>query len=163
MGKSYWLPGEGEVEYGSQGIGSGGKTMKKLDYDDVHQIFKLMKESNFEEIRLEFGSLKLDLKKSALNAGAVQPAPPSAERSKGKELTPIVAPMLGLFFRSSKPGDPALAEPGQEIHEEDVVCAIEVLQQRHPVKSGARGRIKQICVQDGQMVEFKQTLFLLES
>jgi len=137
--------------------------MKKLGYDDVYQIFKLMKESNFEEIRLEFGNLKLDLKKSAANPEAVQPAPPSAERSKGKELTPIVAPMLGLFFRSPKPGDPPLAEPGQEIREDDVVCAIEVLQQRHPVKSGVRGRIKQICVQDGQMVEFKQTLFLLES
>jgi len=136
--------------------------MKKLGYDDVHQIFKLMKESNFEEIRLEFGNLKLHLKKSALSAGVVQPAPLAAEVSKGKELKPITAPMLGLFFRSSKPGDPPLAEPGQEIREDDVVCAIEVLQQRHPVKSGVRGRIKQICVQDGQMVEFKQTLFLLE-
>ena len=136
--------------------------MKELSYDDVHQIFKLMKESKFEKLRLEFGNLKLDLKKSALNAGAVQPAPPSAERSKGRELIPVTAPMLGLFFRSSKPGDPPLAEPGQEIREDDVVCAIEVIQQRHPVKSGVRGRIKEVCVQEGQMVEFKQTLFLLE-
>ena len=136
--------------------------MKKLGYDDVHQIFKLMKDSKFEEIRLEFGNLKLDLKKSVLNAGAVQPEPPSEERSKGRELIPVTAPMLGIFFRSSKPGDPPLAEAGQEVREDDVVCAIEVLQQRHAVKSGVRGRIKQICVQDGQMVEFKQTLFLLE-
>jgi len=136
--------------------------MKELSYDDVHQIFKLMKESKFEELRLEFGNLKLHLKKSALSAGVIQPAPPSAEAPKGKELKPITAPMLGLFFRSLKPGDPPLAEPGQEIREDDVVCAIEVLQQRHPVKSGVRGRIKQVCAQDGQMVEFKQTLFLLE-
>jgi len=137
--------------------------MKKLGYDDVHQIFKLMKESNFEEIFLEFGSLKLDLKKAVANPVAVHPATLPAERSKGRDLVPVTAPMLGLFFRSSKPGGPPLAEPGQEIREDDVVCAIEVLQQRHPVKSGVRGRIKQICVQDGQMVEFKQTLFLLES
>ncbi len=136
--------------------------MKYFGYDDVHQIFKLMKDSNFQEIRLEFANLKLDLKKSAVNPGAVQPAPLSAGGSKGKELTPIAAPMLGLFFRSSKPGDPPHAEPGQEIREEDVVCAIEVLHQRHPVKAGVRGRIKQICALDGQMVEFKQTLFLLE-
>jgi len=136
--------------------------MKKLGYDDVHQIFKLMKESKFEELRLEFGNLKLDLKKSALDAGPVHAPSPSAERSKGPELIPLTAPMLEVFFRSSRPGDPPLAQPGQEIREDDVVCAIEVLQQRHPVKSGVRGRIKQICVQDGQMVEFKQTLFLLE-
>jgi biotin carboxyl carrier protein len=136
--------------------------MEKLGYDDVQQIFKLMKESKFGELRLEFGNLKLHLKKSALNAGAVHPAPPSAERTKGRELIPLTAPMLGVFFRSLKPGDPPLAEPGQEIRDDDVVCTIEVLQQRHPVKSGMRGRIKEICVQDGQMVEFKQTLFLLE-
>jgi biotin carboxyl carrier protein len=137
--------------------------MKEMSYDDVHQIFKLMKESNFEELLLEFGNLKLHLKKSALSPGVAQPAPLSAEASKGKELKPITAPMLGLFFGSLKPGDPPLVKPGQEVHEGDVVCAIEVLQQRHPVKSGVRGRIKQICGQEGQMVEFKQTLFLLES
>ena len=136
--------------------------MKELSYDDVHQIFKLMKESKFEELRLEFGNLKLHLKKSALSAGVPPPAPLAAEGSKAKGFVPITAPMLGIIFRSSKPGDPPLAETGQEVREEDVVCFIEVLQQRHPVKSGVRGRIKQICVQDGQMVEFKQTLFLVE-
>ena len=136
--------------------------MEKLDYDDVHQILNLMKESNFEQIRLEFGTLKLDLKKSAANAAAVHSSTLSGWDSKGRNLVPVTAPMLGLFFRSFKPGDPPLAEPGQEVHEDDVVCTIEVLHQRHPVKSGVRGRISQICARDGQLIEFKQTLFLLE-
>jgi biotin carboxyl carrier protein len=136
--------------------------MKRPGYDEVLQILNLMKVSNFEEIHLEFGSLKIDLKKSAPSAAASLPPELPAEGPKAKELTPVTAPMLGLFFRSSKPGDPPLAEPGQEIGEDDLVCAIEVLQHRHPVKSGVRGRIKQICAQDGQMVEFKQPLFLLE-
>jgi len=136
--------------------------MKKLDYDDIHQILNLMKESNFEQVRLEFGNLKIDLKKSACNAPVAVPPPLSAEGPKSLNLVPVTAPMLGLFFRSFKPGDPPLAEPGQEIQEDDVVCAIEVLHQRHPVKSGVRGRIKQVCPREGQMVEFKQPLFLLE-
>jgi biotin carboxyl carrier protein len=136
--------------------------MKKLDYDDVHQILSLMKESNFEQIRLEFGTLKLDLKKSAANVAAVHPSTLAGEDSKGRNLVPVTAPMLGLFFRSFKPGDPPLAEPGQEVREDDVLGTIEVLQQRHPVKSPMRGRIKQVCARDGQMVEFKQPLFLLE-
>jgi biotin carboxyl carrier protein len=136
--------------------------MKKLDYDDVHQIFNRMKESKFEEIRLEFGNLKIDLKKSASDVMTSRPPALSAEEPEGKELIPVTAPMLGLFFRSSKPGDPPLVKPGQEVREEDVVCIIEVLQERHPVKSGMGGRIKQICAQDGQLVEFKQPLFLVE-
>jgi len=136
--------------------------MKKLDYDDVHQILSLMKESNFEQVRLEFGNLKIDLIKSVSNAPVAVPPPLSAEGPKSLNLVPVTAPMLGLFFRSFKPGDPPLAEPGQEVHEDDVVCVIEVLHQRHPVKSGVRGRIKQVCAREGQMVEFKQPLFLLE-
>ena len=136
--------------------------MKKLDYDDVHQILSLVKESNFEQVRLEFGNLKIDLIKSASNAPVAVPPPLSAEGPKSLNLVPVTAPMLGLFFRSFKPGDPPLAEPGQEVHEDDVVCVIEVLHQRHPVKSGVRGRIKQVCAREGQMVEFKQPLFLLE-
>ena len=136
--------------------------MKKLDYDDVQQILKLMKESNFEQIRLEFGNLKIDLKKSASDVMTSRPPVLSAEEPEGKELIPVTAPMLGLFFRSSKPGDPPLVKPGQEVRAEDVVCIIEVLQERHPVKSGLRGRIKQVCARDGQLVEFKQPLFLLE-
>jgi biotin carboxyl carrier protein len=135
--------------------------MKKLDYDDVHQIFNLMKESNFDQMRLEFGDMKLDLKKSVSNAATAQPPALSDEGSKGREFTPVTAPMLGLFFRSSKPGGPSLAEPGQEVREDDVVCTIEVLHQRHAVKSGVRGRIMQVCARDGQMVEFKQPLFLV--
>ncbi len=136
--------------------------MKKLGYDDVHQILSVMKESNFEQIRLDFGNLKIDLKKSASNAPVALPPLLSPEGPKGLNLSPITAPMLGLFFRSFKPGDPPLAEPGQEVREEDVVCIIEVLQQRHPVKSLVRGRIKQVCAREGQMVEFNQPLFLLE-
>ncbi|NWF56611.1 MAG: hypothetical protein HXY45_17640 [Syntrophaceae bacterium] len=136
--------------------------MEKLGYDDVHQIFKVINESNFEQIRLEFGNLKIDLKKSASSAPVAGAPPLSAEGPKILNLVPVTAPMLGLFFRSSKPGEPPLVKPGQEVREEDVVCIIEVLQERHPVKSGVRGRIKQVCARDGQLVEFKQPLFLVE-
>jgi biotin carboxyl carrier protein len=136
--------------------------MKEFGYDHVHQILNLMKESNFEQIRLEFGNLKIDLKKSASSVPVAVPPPLSAEGTKSPNFVPVTAPMLGLFFRSFKPGDPPLVEPGQEVREEDAVCIIEVLKERHTVKSGMRGRIKQVCAREGQMVEFKQTLFLLE-
>jgi acetyl-CoA carboxylase biotin carboxyl carrier protein len=136
--------------------------MKKLGYDEVYQILNLMKNSNFVQIRLEFGNLKIDLKKSASSVPVAVSPPLSAEGPKGLNLVSVTAPMLGLFFRSSKPGESPPAEPGQEVREDDVLGTIEVLQQRHPVKSPMRGRIKQVCARDGQMVEFKQPLFLLE-
>jgi acetyl-CoA carboxylase biotin carboxyl carrier protein len=89
-----------------------------------------------------------------------QEEPGSAELNK--DLIPIKAPMLGTFYKSPKPGAPAFVEVGQEITEDDVVCIIEVMKLFNSVTAGVRGRIQKVCVEDAQMVEFDQTLFLVE-
>jgi biotin carboxyl carrier protein len=86
-------------------------------------------------------------------------SPLSAGASKGKER--VHHSPWGLFFRSSRRGS-LLGGTGQEIREDDVVCAIEVLQQRHQVNRRARANQTNLRPGTGQMVEFKQTLFLLE-
>ena len=77
-------------------------------------------------------------------------------------LTPIIAPMLGTFYRTPKPGAPPYVEVGSMVNEDDPVCIIEVMKLFNTVKAGVRGRIVQICAEQGQMVEFQQTLFLIE-
>jgi acetyl-CoA carboxylase biotin carboxyl carrier protein len=99
------------------------------------------------------------------------PMPPS-ETLKGKAtaisageadgLLPIRAPMLGTFYRAPKPGVPPFVQVDQFIEEEDTVCIIEVMKLFNTVKAGVRGRIKKVCVEDAQMVEYQQTLFLVE-
>ncbi|MBN2126209.1 MAG: acetyl-CoA carboxylase, biotin carboxyl carrier protein [Deltaproteobacteria bacterium] len=84
--------------------------------------------------------------------------------SAGEEdgLLPIRAPMLGTFYSATKPGAPPFVQVDQSIEEGDTVCIIEVMKLFNTVKSGVRGRIKKICVEDAQMVEFGQVLFLVE-
>ena len=85
------------------------------------------------------------------------------EQSAVREgLIPITAPMLGTFYRTPKPGAPPYVEVGSMVNEEDPVCIIEVMKLFNTVKAGIRGRIVQICAEQGQMVEFQQTLFLIE-
>jgi acetyl-CoA carboxylase biotin carboxyl carrier protein len=79
-----------------------------------------------------------------------------------KGLIPITAPMLGTFYRTPKPGAPPYVEVGSMVNEEDPVCIIEVMKLFNTVKAGVRGRIVEICAEQGQMVEFQQTLFLIE-
>jgi len=87
-----------------------------------------------------------------------KPLAPSAE----EEGIPIKAPMLGTFYRAPKPGAPPFVEVGQYITEDDTVALIEVMKCFNSVKSGVRGRIKKVCVEDSQMVEYRQTLFIVE-
>jgi acetyl-CoA carboxylase biotin carboxyl carrier protein len=76
---------------------------------------------------------------------------------------PIRSPMLGTFYRAPKPGAPPFVEEGQMLNVDDAVCIIEVMKLFNTVKSGVRGRIAKILVQDAQMVEFEQALFLVEA
>jgi acetyl-CoA carboxylase biotin carboxyl carrier protein len=77
-------------------------------------------------------------------------------------MIPIKAPMLGTFYRTPKPGAPPYVEVGSMVNEDDPVCIIEVMKLFNTVKAGIRGRISQICAEQGQMVEYHQTLFLVE-
>jgi acetyl-CoA carboxylase biotin carboxyl carrier protein len=80
----------------------------------------------------------------------------------GQGLNPIKAPILGTFYRTPKPGAPPYVEVGSVVNEDDPVGIIEVMKLFNTVKAGVRGRIAQICAEQGQMVEFQQTLFLVE-
>ena len=86
--------------------------------------------------------------------------PPAPLEQEG--LTPIRSPMLGTFYRAPKPGAPPFVEVGQVVSEDDTVCIIEVMKLFNTIKAGIRGRIAKICAENAQMVEFQQTLFLVE-
>ncbi|MCF8142296.1 MAG: acetyl-CoA carboxylase biotin carboxyl carrier protein [Deltaproteobacteria bacterium] len=75
---------------------------------------------------------------------------------------PIRSPMLGTFYRAPKPGAPPFVEVGRWVSADDSVCIIEVMKLFNTVKANVRGRIAKICAENGQMVEYQQTLFLVE-
>lgn len=77
-------------------------------------------------------------------------------------LMPVKAPLLGIFYRSPEPGAPPFVEVGTYVTEGTTVCVIELMKLFNAVKAGVKGRIAKICVENAQMVEYQQTLFLIE-
>jgi acetyl-CoA carboxylase biotin carboxyl carrier protein len=105
----------------------------------------------------------LSATKLAGSKGEAQLPKQAMEQSAARQgLMPIIAPMLGTFYRTPKPGAPPYVEVGSMVNEDDPVCIIEVMKLFNTVKAGVRGRIVQICAEQGQMVEFQQTLFFIE-
>ncbi len=92
------------------------------------------------------------------DSGSVQEAAASDEAG----LIAIKSPILGFFYGSPQPGAPPFVEVGRHVQEEDTVCLVEVMKLFNSVKAGVEGRIARICVESGKMVEFDQTLFLVE-
>lgn len=74
----------------------------------------------------------------------------------------VTAPNLGTFYRAPKPGAAPYVEVGQAVDDSVDVCLIEVMKLFTPVKAGASGKIHDICVEDGTMVEFGDVLVIID-
>ena len=169
-----------------------------LNEDDVIQIIRYLEESDFNELRLQIGDLRIAVNKTGSLAPlpevdqAMTPppppaySPPPAPPPSVEEPTPapvpnvpeaqpdtgadvdqdqlvsITSPMLGTFYKASKPGDPPFVEVGMVVDEDTTVCIIEVMKLFSTIKAEKRGRVARVCVEDGELVEYRQTLFMLD-
>lgn len=94
-------------------------------------------------------------------ASAVPPKGPRTPVGKGGH--EVKAPMVGTFYRAPAPGASPFVEVGSLVGEDDTVCIIEVMKLMNSIKAGCRGRVVEICAENGAMVEFGQTLMMIES
>ena len=160
----------------------------ELTQEEVLQILKLIEKSDFDFMQLQVGELKLTVSKgnyvpSTVAAPAVTDRPqpvakPAAEVKETKQKAasaaakpkpaavadgvPIVAPMVGTFYTTPEPGAPPFVDLGGQVNEETTVGLIEVMKVFNAVQSRARGAIAEVCVQNGQFVEYGQTLFIVK-
>lgn len=157
----------------------------ELTEDDVLQILKLIDESKFDYFQLEVGELKITVSKgepipiasstAAATSGAAPSAPaaeskaapaPSvstkaATRAHADGLLPITAPLLGTFFVAPEPGAPPFVQVGTRVDDETTVGLIEVMKVFNSVRAGVKGIVTEVVAQNGQFVEYGQTLFLV--
>ena len=159
----------------------------ELTEDDVLHILKLIDESKFDYFQLEVGKLKITVSKgepipliSAPQNTSVAPAPvaaapkpasspgvaPAAQAAKPvaipEGMLPITAPLLGTFYVAPEPGAAPFVKVGQQITEDTTVGLIEVMKVFNSVRATVAGTIVEVVAQNGQFIEFGQTLFIVK-
>jgi acetyl-CoA carboxylase biotin carboxyl carrier protein len=82
-------------------------------------------------------------------------SPPPVIEFKGVEIT---SPMVGTFYRSPAPDEPPFVEVGDRIRNSQTVCIIEAMKLMNEIESEVSGQVLEILVENGQPVEFGQTL-----
>lgn len=93
-------------------------------------------------------------------APEVAPAPaPTAPQQTG---TPLTSPMVGTFYRAPSPGADPFVKVGDTVKKGQVVCIIEAMKLLNEVEVDMDGTVKEVCVENGQPVEFGQSLFIIE-
>ena len=129
-----------------------------LDDDDVREILRLIDESDVAELRVETDGLSLHVRRG----GAAPEAEPPVEEPAPEGLHPIVAPMLGVFYRASAPGATPFVDVGTKVEATTVVCLIEVMKMMNAVKAGVAGTVVEVCAGNAELVEYGEALFRVD-
>ncbi len=145
----------------------------KFDIEYVEKLAKVLAENSLTEISLEDGEQAITLRKEVVvapaavapvAAPAAQPIQASAASSAepAKKGKPLTSPMVGTFYSAPSPEAKPFVEVGQTISQGDVVCIVEAMKLMNEIESEFSGKIVEICVKDGQPVEFGQVLMYIE-
>lgn len=93
-------------------------------------------------------------------AGSVSEKPQQSNAAEGLHM--IKSPMVGTFYKASAPGAAPFVSIGDKVTEKTAVCIVEAMKLMNPIDAEIRGEIVDILVEDGQLVEYNQALFLVK-
>lgn len=134
---------------------------------DIDDILKLIDGSDFQELRLEIGDLKLDLRRAGAAPIVAAPAPaapppvvaPPAVATGGVE---VPAPLLGTFYHAPRPGADVFVNPGDAVTPDTVIGIIEVMKLMNSVPAGVAGTVVSYVAPNGELVEHGQPLIHIQ-
>lgn len=84
------------------------------------------------------------------------------DEPKHDNLVKVVSPMVGTFYQSPSPDSPSFVKLGDIVSQGDTLCIIEAMKLMNEIESTENGKIVKILVENGELVEYGQTLFLIE-
>ena len=150
-----------------------------IEREDIKDIVSAVAAAGIEDFSLEVGDLKVRLRRQATSpaaAGAMPVATPMAAAPSPRggaqtaasatavdpRLVAVTAPLVGTFYRSPSPGAPPFVEVGGVVEPDDTVCIVEVMKLMNAVRAGCRGRVAEICADNGALVEYGQALMRID-
>ena len=143
----------------------------KIDKKIIQELSDYLKEFNLTEIEITEKDTKIKVSKNNVSISnqpqvisSSSPTTSSAptQNQNTKSGTEITSPIIGTAYHAPEPGAKKFVEIGKKIKKGDTIMIVEAMKTMNHVPSTADGVVKEICVEDGQPVEFGQTIIILE-
>ena len=143
----------------------------KIDKKIIKELSDYLKEFNLSEIEITQKDTKIKISKYNVSISnqpqVISPSSPatssaSTQTQNIKSGTEITSPIIGTAYHAPEPGAKKFVEIGKKIKKGDTIMIVEAMKTMNHVPSTADGVVKEICVEDGQPVEFGQTIIILE-
>ncbi|ADU29973.1 acetyl-CoA carboxylase biotin carboxyl carrier protein [Evansella cellulosilytica] len=160
-----------------------------LKIQEIRELIKLIDESSIEEFKFEQEGSKVTLRKQIKRQESVQapietkaiPNPTVAvepatitqqlkdeeTKSEKKEVAKenvvtITSPMVGTFYEAPSPESSAYVKVGDKVNKDTVVCIVEAMKLMNEIEAEINGEIVEVLVENGQLVEYGQELFVVK-
>lgn len=157
---------------------------------EIKELIKEVDNSSIQELEIENEGSRLSIKKpNAVNniaPGAVYSQPNIVQASPAQlevqqvpessttsavatpqeeddNLHNVTSPMVGTFYASPSPSAPTFVKNGDMVTEKTVVCIVEAMKLMNEIEAEVKGEIVEVLVEDGQLVEYGQPLFLVRT
>ena len=143
----------------------------KIDKSIIKELSDYLDEFNLTEIEITEKDTKIKVSKNNVSISnqpvltttsqAIQNEN-TASVSNTKSGTEVTSPIIGTAYHAPEPGAKKFAEVGKKIKKGETIMIVEAMKTMNHVPSTSDGVVKEICVEDGQPVEFGQTIIILE-
>ena len=152
-----------------------------MDFEQIKELINMVNNSELRELQLSLNGTSISMSK---NDGALKPVKIVEKDSEKNDIEEhdnrfiqeekqeihnveaksgniIKSPIVGTFYASAKPSSPALKSKGDKVKKGEVVCIIEAMKIMNEITSDYDGTIEEIFVENVQVVEFGQPLFMI--
>lgn len=158
-----------------------------FNLDEIKELIELVDKTSVHELELENEGSRLCIRKPGKTevvhvqpsvesavvqsvgpmsisaaAGIPAAAEPARPTEQDSNLHTIVSPMVGTFYRASSPDANSFVNVGDRVGEKTVVCIIEAMKLMNELEAEVKGQITEVLVENGQLVEYGQPLFLVK-
>ena len=152
-----------------------------MNLRQIRELVRLLESSSLSVLEIEEADLRVRLEKGQ-TAGLAQPvpaalpqavpaalpvgtAPDPAPVADGtvdfNRLKEVKSPLVGIFYAAPSPGAEPFAGVGSRVKKGDVLCVVEAMKLMNEITADTDGEVIDVCVQNGQVVEFGQILYKL--
>ncbi len=140
-----------------------------MDIKRIEALMALMKEGGFSHLELREGEDQLVLSRAApaaplapMPAAAPAAAAPPAAEEAAQEGEALTSPLVGCVYLAPGPGQSPFVRQGDAVKKGQVLCIVEAMKVMNEFLAPRDGVVAKVCVEDGQLAEYGQTLFCLK-
>jgi acetyl-CoA carboxylase biotin carboxyl carrier protein len=145
---------------------------KELDASAVQRVFKEMKDlvrslegTATTRVSVRAGGLEIEVERQHATplAAGVAPGRTESVSADGVPLMPVLAPLVGVFYRASSPGAKPFVEVGDTVEPGQQIGIVEAMKVMNEITSAYRGVVTEILVANGESVQYEQRLMLIDT